>query len=106
MITNERPEKIGKILSELLHNLGLDKRIEEYHAFLSWDRVVGEKIAGISRPKGVRDGRLLVEVRGSVWMSEINMIKRDILAKLNEGKKRGRLRDIVLVQWREKNGKE
>ncbi|MFQ6103969.1 MAG: DUF721 domain-containing protein, partial [Candidatus Glassbacteria bacterium] len=85
MPTQERPEKIGKILKELLHNLGIDKRIEEYEAYFSWDKVVGDKISKISRVKSVKDGLLFVEVKGSVWMSEIKLMKPEILERLNSG---------------------
>jgi predicted nucleic acid-binding Zn ribbon protein len=98
------PERVGSILRNLLQNLGLDKRIEEYDAYFSWDRIVGEKIAGVTRVKSVRDGVLVVEVKGSVWMSEINMVKHQLIEKLNEGKNSGAIKDIVLVQWRGRNG--
>jgi predicted nucleic acid-binding Zn ribbon protein len=100
----KRPEKAGLILKELLRNLGIDKRIEEYEAYLSWEHAVGEKLAPLSRAKSVKDGVLLVEVKGCAWMSEIKMMKKEILEKLNRGKERGRIRDIVLVQWRGRNG--
>jgi predicted nucleic acid-binding Zn ribbon protein len=102
----ERPEKIGSILKELLQNLGIDKRIEEYDALLAWDGIVGEKIASLTRVKHVRDGILFVEVKGAVWMSEIQMMKNEIIDKLNEGRDRGKIRELVLLQWRGRNGKE
>jgi len=106
MTSARRPERVGNILKELLSNLGIDKKIEEYEAFFEWGRTVGEKIAGVSRAKSVRDGILIVEVKGSVWMSEISMVKHEILKKLNKGKDRGKIKDIVLVQWRGRNGQQ
>ena len=38
-------------------------------------------------------------------MSEINMMKMEILEKLNLGKGRGKIRDLILVQWGDRNGK-
>jgi len=100
MTPARKPVKVGSILKELLNNLGIDKRIEEYEAFFDWKKTVGEKIASVSRAKSVRDGILIVEVKGSVWMSEISMVKHEVLVKLNKGKNRGKIRDIILVQWR------
>ncbi len=101
----KRPEKIGPILKSLLRNLGLDKKIEEQEALMSWDQVVGDRIDSISRVKLVRDGKLYVEVKGTVWMSEIQMMKIEIIEKLNKGKQRGKIHDLILLQWRDKNGK-
>ncbi len=101
---NGRPERIGSILGKLLDNLGLEKRIEEYDAMSSWSEAVGSRIAQVSRAVNVRGGRIVVEVKGSVWMSEITMMKKVVLDRLNAGKRRGIIEDIILIQWRERNG--
>lgn len=101
-----RPERVGNILRKLLENLGLDKRVEEYDAVSSWPEAVGEKISDVSRAVGVRGSRIVVEVKGSVWMSEIQMMKNVILERLNAGKGRGVITDVILVQWRERNGEK
>lgn len=101
--SDEKPEQLGIIMKRLLQSLGLEKRIGEYDALLSWNSVVGERIAKVSRVKHVKNGILFVEVRGSAWMSEIGLMKNRILERLNEAGGKGTIRDIVLSQWRERN---
>jgi predicted nucleic acid-binding Zn ribbon protein len=99
----EKPERVGYILKRLLKNLGIEKKVEEQEVFFSWNRIVGERLTNVSRVKNVKDGVIFVEVKGSAWMSEISLMKHLICEKLNEGKARGTIRDIVLTQWRERN---
>jgi predicted nucleic acid-binding Zn ribbon protein len=96
-------EHVGSILRRLLKNFGLEKKIEEQEIALSWSKIVGEKLGKISRVKDVKDGVLFVEVKGSVWMSEISLLKPRLCDKLNEGRGSGTIRDIVLTQWRDRN---
>ena len=63
-----------------------------------WDEVVGAHIARVTRAKGCRGGTLFVEVAGAAWMTELNMMRRTLLERLNEDRERGRIERIVFVQ--------
>ncbi len=40
---------------------------------------------------------LIVEVRSSAWLNELDMMKDEILRRLNEGRDEGRIEAIRLV---------
>ena len=67
----------------LLASLGLEERLQQYRALLLWDEVVGPQIAARTRPEKIRDGVLEVCVDQPTWMQQLQLLKPQILAKLN-----------------------
>jgi predicted nucleic acid-binding Zn ribbon protein len=49
-----------------------------------WPAVVGEAIARESEPVAERDGVVTVACGSSVWAQEIELLSRDLVARLNE----------------------
>lgn len=76
--------KVGNIIDRVMSNLGLSRRYREQKALLVWDDLVGERIAGKTRPLYAREGTLVVEVENSTWMNELQFLKREIVEKLNK----------------------
>ncbi len=81
-------KKVGSIIDKVMYKLGLSKRYNEQKAILIWDGIVGERIAGKTKPLYAREGTLVVEVENSTWMNELQFLKREMIEKLN--KKLGR----------------
>ncbi len=80
-------EPIGKVLEQVIADLGLAKRLHEQRAVVDWADIVGEKVARHSRAVRVDRGRLFVEVDSSVWAQELTLMKRSILREI--GKRAG-----------------
>lgn len=80
------PEPLGKALSEYLRKHGLDAEVEGHRVVEGWTELVGDRIAGVARPTGVARGILYVEVASSAWMNELDLMRRDILERVNEGR--------------------
>jgi predicted nucleic acid-binding Zn ribbon protein len=78
-----RVESIGKVLQQVIADLGLEKRLREQRAVVDWKEIVGEKVASHSRAIRVDRGRLFVEVDSSVWAQELSLMKRRILRQVN-----------------------
>ncbi|MDZ7271910.1 MAG: DUF721 domain-containing protein [candidate division KSB1 bacterium] len=78
------PSSLSAILQELLHNLGLERRVAEQAAIRLWPKAVGEHIAAVTTPVRVRDGVLFVKVKSSVWRQELLFQRRHILANINK----------------------
>jgi predicted nucleic acid-binding Zn ribbon protein len=101
----ERPrgklEALGSVLGDVLRGLGLDRRMREFRAVEVWNGIVGETIAQNTRPVGIRDGVLFVEVASSVWMQELVLLRGDIAARLNEELGETIVRRIVLTAERD-----
>jgi len=49
-----------------------------------WARTAGPKISSRTRPYGVTDRVLVIEVASSAWLQELSMLKSQILAGLHQ----------------------
>ena len=92
--------RAGDLLAALLAGWGLDARLQQYQALVIWDEVVGPQIAARARPEKIRDGVLEVCVDQPTWMQQLQLLKPQILAKLN-----ARLGDAPLHEIYLKRGK-
>ena len=78
-----RAARAGDLVDGLLAGWGLDQRLHQYQALLIWDDVVGPQIAARTKPEKIRDGVLEVSVDQPTWMQQLQLLKPQILAKLN-----------------------
>ena len=62
-----------------------------------WEARVGEAIGRVTRARGVRGTALVVEVKSSAWLMELNLMKDEILRAVNEGRQEGLIERIVFV---------
>ena len=86
-----RPVRVDAVLSELLEKHGVQEQVRRMEVLELWPELVGEQLAKVTNAKGVDDATLFVEVRSSAWLMELNMMKGDFLARVNE-----RLDDVPL----------
>jgi len=95
-------EPLAKVLDQLLPALRLEERFAAAGATEQWLNVVGPEVARRTRPVGVRDGELLVEVRGAVWMGHLAILRHGIMNEIN-GKlpAEARIRAIRLTPMRD-----
>ena len=91
-----RAARAGDLLSGLLAGWGLDERLQQYRALVIWDEVVGPQIAARTRPEKIRDGVLEVCVDQPTWMQQLQLLKPQILTKLNGQLGDNPLREIYL----------
>ena len=80
----EHMKALGKAIDELVDRLGIGRKVREYEAVLQWGLIVGEKVAGISAATGIQKGVLIVRVRTAPWRNELNLLKPEIIRKMNE----------------------
>jgi predicted nucleic acid-binding Zn ribbon protein len=90
----KRLERIGIVLPEVLEDLGVAKRLEEFKAVAQWEKVAGRKIAERSQAVDVQNKTLIVEVENNVWMQELVLLKPQILKKLAKAAKGSPIKDI------------
>lgn len=93
-----RPARVGSLVDGMLERLGIRDRVEKAKTAGRWEDIVGPHIAKVSRASRVRGGTLFVEVAGAAWMTELAMMRRTLLRRLNEDRDRGRIEKIVFVQ--------
>jgi len=93
----KEPEKVGEVLGGVLRRLGLRDSVLRAEVVEEWDNLVGEAIARVTRAQGIRGATLIVEVRSSSWLMELNLMRQEILRRLNEGRREARIEKIVFV---------
>jgi predicted nucleic acid-binding Zn ribbon protein len=78
-----KAKALGAALQELLGDLGLKDRLQEYDAVRLWPEVVGAHIASMTEAKSIRNGQLVVLARHAVWRHELTMRAAELREKLN-----------------------
>ncbi|MBI4520921.1 MAG: DUF721 domain-containing protein [Gemmatimonadetes bacterium] len=89
--------RIGDIVADVLKRAGVAEQVERARVIEEWGARVGEGIAAVTGPLRLDDATLIVGVRSSAWLMELNLMKREILARLNEGRSSARIEKLVFV---------
>jgi len=98
MSMRNRPTRLDEALQEYLKSSGLEARLEEAAIVPEWAERVGPAIAAVTEPlRTSAAGVLVVAVRSSAWLSELKLMEREILRRLNEGRSKGRIQRIRFV---------
>ncbi|HET9251168.1 MAG TPA: DUF721 domain-containing protein [Candidatus Eisenbacteria bacterium] len=100
-------EPVAPVLDRMLSGLKIAERFAAAQATELWDEVAGPEVLARTRAVGVRNGELLVEVRGSVWMGHLALLRQRILEEINERLPEGtKLQSIRLTPMRNKEGSQ
>ncbi|MBI1909105.1 MAG: DUF721 domain-containing protein [Deltaproteobacteria bacterium] len=63
----------------------------------SWPTLVGSTVAQNSQPVSLRDKNLFIWVKNSSWMTELSLMKGEILKKVRESRGDGKIEEIRFV---------
>jgi Dna[CI] antecedent, DciA len=77
---------------------GITDQVRAGRVLTEWAELVGAKIAQRTRPDGVVDRTLWVEVATSAWLHELNLLRPQLLANLVERLGEPRLFDDMKFQ--------
>jgi predicted nucleic acid-binding Zn ribbon protein len=89
------PIPIADVLKGFLRESGLGARVERAQVLVEWSSFVGPQIASVTEPRTVtEDGTLFVGVKTHAWMTELSMMERSLLAKINARAGRDPIRKI------------
>jgi len=88
---------VGKLLDGFLEKSGLREPLRRVEAVEEWTDRVGDAVARVTRAQGVRERTLIVEVKSSAWLMELNLMKSEILRRVNEGRSEALIEKIVFV---------
>lgn len=78
------PQPIGAVLTEVLQSAGILRQFERLGVLEAWPEIVGEQVAAVTHARSIDDTTLVVEVRSSAWLMELNMMKGALLERVNE----------------------
>ena len=97
-MTHERRAvtRVGEVLKRYLAHAGFGERLQQATVVEDWPKIVGDKIAAISRPEAVtQDGTLFVRVTSAPWMQELQLLTPELLKRLGSTK----IKRIVWRAW-------
>ena len=80
----KEPRLAREAISAALTFRGLANDIRAESLLADWTELVGARIASRTRPDGIHDRTLVIEVVSSAWLQELNMLRAQILAGLLE----------------------
>jgi predicted nucleic acid-binding Zn ribbon protein len=76
-------EHIGNILTDVLKTYRRESDAELIQVWQVWDDIVGDVIAQNARPAAFKGKILLVHVSSSTWVHQLQFLKQEMIAKLN-----------------------
>ncbi len=100
----QAPEPIGGVVGSVLERCGVRDEVERATTASRWDEIVGPHIARVTHRPRVSGTTLFVEVDGAAWMTELAMMRRDLMRRLNAGRESGRIEKIVFLQAEGREG--
>jgi predicted nucleic acid-binding Zn ribbon protein len=78
------PQTASAAVAAALDFHGITDQVRAGRVITEWTELVGAKIAQRTRPDGVVDRVLWVEVATSAWLHELNLLRLQLLAGLRE----------------------
>jgi hypothetical protein len=91
-----RPAVVGTLLPDAVQGSPIARCLRESAIWKVWKSAVGPQIAAKTRPTAIRGGVLTVTVANATWLQELNFLKTELRAKLNEALGEELVRDIFL----------
>ena len=82
-------------VGSVLRSRGISDEIRAGRLLTEWSDLVGPKIAQRTRPEGIHDRVLWIEVATSAWLHELNMLRTQLVQGLLERLGEPRLFDDV-----------
>lgn len=89
-------QNISEVISVILKANGLEDKLAETRLIHSWEELLGKSVARLTKGMYIKDRKLFVSLGSSVVRSELMMIKKDLLIRLNEKAGKCIIDDIVL----------
>ena len=86
---------LGSAIQQLVQLMNVRDIIAEQSVINRWEKVVGERIAGVTEPRSIKKGILKVKVSNQAWRQELVYLKDDIVKKLNDDLEERFVSDIV-----------
>jgi len=91
----KRTQRVSEALAAYLKHADIGGRVAQADVVLRWPSLVGPQVARAARAESVSaDGTLFVRVASSAWRQELSLMAPEIMAKLNAGRRTGRIEKI------------
>jgi predicted nucleic acid-binding Zn ribbon protein len=92
-----KPSRVADVLPGYLDRAGIAERVAQAGVLDAWPALVGPQIARVASAETVTaDGTLFVRVASAAWRQELSLMTPDIIARINAGRKQGR---VARIRW-------
>ncbi len=92
---SKKTQRVGEAIAAYLKGAGIGGRVAQADIVLRWPEIVGPEVARAARAESVSaDGTLYVRVASSAWRQELSLMTPEIMARLNAGRRTGRIEKI------------
>ncbi len=85
---------IGSIINNVLKNYRREPDGELIRVWHVWDSIVGDVISKNAKPAAFKGRILLVHVTSSTWVHQLQFLKEEMIAKLNESLEKSLIDDL------------
>jgi hypothetical protein len=92
---NEDPQRIGRIVEEVLSEKGYLSVCKEYSILLNWPSIVDKKFAEASICERIENGIVYVKVSSAPWRQEAVYRKETLLKRIQKEFDCPSIKDIV-----------
>ena len=75
---------IKDLVNALMKKYGADEKIAENRLIMAWDELLGKTVGKYSKNLYIRNRKLYVTVNSSIVKVELQMIKDQLIKRLNE----------------------
>jgi predicted nucleic acid-binding Zn ribbon protein len=89
-------KRIDSLLDQFVRANKLEKGLAEYRLIKSWNELLGIMVAKKTKSLYIRDRKLFVTLHSSVVRNELEMMKDDLIPRLNEAAGMNIIDDVVL----------
>jgi hypothetical protein len=101
----KEPQALGDVIRGVLGSGPMRSGMALGRLARSWDRVVGERLAGRSAPKRLERGGLVVSAASSSWAAQVTFLSQEIRRRANDILGSEEVRSVrVVVDGRDQHG--
>jgi len=93
-------QQIGGTIQDLLANLDTGSHFELVRLIRLWPEVVGETIARRTEVSSLKFHTAVVKVSTAMWIQELNLMRSQILSRVNAAMRNDAVRDLRFVLGR------
>ena len=94
-MSSNRPQRLGDVLSGVIDELGLRKKLDEARVVEAWEGVAGPQVKRETERAWVKGGRLYVKIQSAAWRQELQMQRGRWKERLNDELGRALVDEIV-----------
>lgn len=78
------PQLFGRAIMDLLSDRGWEQSAKVGGVFGRWADIAGPAMAAHTKPESFEDGEVLIVADSTAWATQVRMLARDLIRRLNE----------------------